>query len=157
MADPLPPTPNGDRRSRHGGRRPAVNPYLRSGLVAVAIAVALGLFVVGFYASDTDDEVTLPAEVERIVPSHGALIRPQGDVGADLADTYTGVLLIDGVELPLDQLTVVDELGQVFFNPGPDRDIVRFSPGTHSATVVYWPRDEGRDAAESFTWQFRVG
>lgn len=134
-----------------------VHRYLRSGLMAAGVAAALALMVLGFYASDSGDDAPLPEEVERIVPTRGALISPQGDVGADLADTFEGALRIDGAEIPLDQLTVVEATGQLFFNPGAGKDIERFTPGVHSASVIYWPQGESRDEASSFTWQFRVG
>ncbi len=77
-------------------------------------------------------------------------------MGADLLDTYTGVLLIDGVELPEDQLRINLPLGEVGFRPGPKNDITRFEEGLHTATIVYWPQDRSREVAKSFTWQFRA-
>lgn len=131
--------------------------YVRTGLMAAIIALAAALAVIGFYAVD-DDEATLPAEVERIVPNAGALIRPQDDVGVDLVDTHTGRLTIDGEPVPFDQITEVDALSQIFFRPGEGKIIRRFEPGTHRATVTYWPRQETEaGAGASFTWTFRVG
>lgn len=125
--------------------------------MAAGVALGIGLLVAGFYASSNSEEVTLPPEVERIVPSAGSIIRPQGAVLVDLVDTYTGVLAIDGEEIPLDQLTVVEPLGQISFSPDEAKEITRFEPGTHSATVTFWEKAETRASAQSFTWQFRVG
>lgn len=134
-----------------------MHPYLRTGLMTAAVALAAALAVVGFYAVD-DDETTLPAEVERVVPVTGALIRPQDDVGVDLVDTHTGRLTINGEPVPFDQVTRVDALSQIFFRPGEGKIIRRFEPGTHRATVTYWPRQESEESAgSSFTWTFRVG
>jgi len=124
--------------------------------MALGVAVALGLAVAGVLSTDSG-QVTLPSAVERIVPVAGSLITPQGDVGADLADDLTGLLIIDGDEVPLDQLTRVEPLGQVFFSPGPGQYLRAFEPGTHSVTVVYWERTKTQADASSFTWQFRVG
>jgi hypothetical protein len=134
-----------------------VHPYVRSGLVAVVIAAAAGLFALSFTTSDSGDGPTLPSGVHAIEPIHQALISPQGTIGVDLADDHTGVLLIGGQEVPEDQLVRVAPLGQLSFNPGPDKDVERFEAGTHTATVVYWPVAESRDAAQRFTWIFRVG
>lgn len=134
-----------------------MNRYVRSGVMAVAVVAAAGLIVAGFYAADSEGGVAIPAEVERIVPSHQALISPQGSVGADLVNTHTGILQIDGTEVPADQLTLVEPLGQVFFTPGASKDIRLFEAGLHSASVVYWDKSESRDDSDSFTWQFRVG
>lgn len=133
-----------------------MSPYVRSGLMAVGIAAAVGLVVTGFLVAESG-ETELPGAVERIVPADGALISPQGDVGADLADDHTGVLFVDGHEIPLDQLTVVEPLGQIFFSPGPGRDLASFEAGTHTVSVVYWRRQQTRDDASTFTWEFRVG
>jgi hypothetical protein len=103
-------------------------------------------------------------EIESLVPRPGDVIRPQEDVGADLKDTYTGVLLIDDRRLPEDQIKIVPALGQVSFRPGPEKDITALRPGPHSATIVYWPQEkEGEDVAreagalKSYTWQFTAG
>lgn len=134
-----------------------MNPYLRSGFMAAGVALAAMLLVLGFRISDTGSGITLPPEVERIIPADGSLVSPQAQVGVDLLDDHTGVLAIDGREIPEDQLVRVDSLGQLFFSPGEDRDIEAFEPGRHSITVSYWPKTQTRDAAEDFTWQFQVG
>jgi hypothetical protein len=78
-------------------------------------------------------------------------------VGADLKDDHTGVLFVDGVEIPLDQLRITSGLGQVSFRPGPGKEIERLAPGPHSATIEYWRQDLSRDQGRSFTWQFTAG
>ena len=134
-----------------------IHPYVRTGLMTLGLFTGLSLFVLAFTTSGDDTGNDPPAEVERIEPGHQALITPQGDVGFDLANEYTGVLLVDGEEIPEDQLVRVDALSQAFFQPGAGKDIETFRAGVHSATVVYWPRALTRDEAESFTWIFRVG
>lgn len=134
-----------------------MHPYARTGLMTAAVALAAALAVIGFYAVD-DEETSLPSEVQRVVPSAGALIRPQDDVGVDLADTHTGRLSIDGDTVPFDQVTRVEPLSQIFFRPGEGKVIRRFAAGTHRATVTYWPKHESEESAgASFTWTFRVG
>ncbi|MCZ7535159.1 MAG: hypothetical protein M5T61_03925 [Acidimicrobiia bacterium] len=53
------------------------------------------------------------------------------------------------------------DLGRVFFRPGPGKEIDALAPGGHTATVLYWPRIQDRDAEEtvvlSYTWSFKVG
>ncbi|MBI2168510.1 MAG: hypothetical protein HYU28_03270 [Actinobacteria bacterium] len=133
-----------------------MHPYVRSGLMAVAVASAIGLVVAGFLAAESD-EVTLPDAIQRIIPTDGALIAPQGNVGVDLSDDHTGVLMIDGREIPGFQATSVESLGQVFFSPGPGKEIREFRAGTHRITVVYWDKAKTRDDGASFSWTFRVG
>lgn len=100
----------------------------------------------------------LPSAVEQLLPDRGALIRPQEDVGVDLADDYTGVLLVDGVEIPEDQLQRVVPLGQVSFRPGVGKQFERWTPGDHTAVVVYWLQTETREHSSSrYSWRFKVG
>lgn len=135
----------------------AVHPYVRSGLTAVAVTAAIGLLVLAFRVAETADDVQLPPGVESVDPAPGSIMRPQGDVSADLDAHLTGVLLLDGREVPEDQLDRVQPLGQVSFQPGPAKDVELFDPGEHTATVVFWDETEGRDRSRSFTWKFRVG
>jgi len=133
-----------------------VHPYVRSGLMTLGVVGAVTLIVIGvLIAEPTTPE--LPAAIESIVPGEGALISPQGSVGADLADDHTGVLIIDGAEVPLDQLTIVEPLGQIYFSPGADQIIPVFDAGTHRVSVVYWPKAQTRADATTYGWQFRVG
>lgn len=124
------------------------------------LLLAANLAVYAIVVSDTNPVGTgdAPRTVERLIPERGSLIRPQEDVGADLADDYTGVLLVDGTEVPEDQLQRVVELGQVSFRPGPGKDFERWSPGTHTATVVYWPQIRQRTSSSpTYSWDFKVG
>lgn len=134
-----------------------MSPPVRAGLTALGITVAVGLIVAGFRIAETDEAVTLPPEVQSITPAVGSLIRPQGHITIDLADAYTGVLSLDGVEIPEDQVQRTVELGRISFRPGPTGDMERFEVGEHRVTVEYWRRTETRADSSSFSWAFRVG
>jgi hypothetical protein len=159
MATPIRPLPAGSRPRRLPSPRTIVIGL--GGLLAVNL-----LIFAGHTGGQGQDNLgpPLPAEIESLVPSPGAVIRPQEDVGADLKDTFTGVLIVDSHRLPEDQIKIVPALGQVSFRPGPDKDIRVLTPGHHSATIIYWPQDKaGEDAArdagalKSYTWQFTAG
>lgn len=127
-------------------------------VMGVGGLVAVNLFVGGFIiASRSTESQALPVEIEQVTPAPGSVISPQDTVQADLDDSYTGVLIIDGKELPLDQLTIRPSLGQVSFRPGPELDITRFLPGLHIVRVVYWPQAESRRQSRSFVWRFTSG
>jgi hypothetical protein len=159
MATPIRPLPAGPRARRL--------PSTRTIVIGLGVLLAVNLLIFAGHTGGQGQEnlgPPLPAEIESLVPVPGAVIRPQEDVGADLKDTYTGVLYIDGHRLPEDQTKIVPALGQVSFRPGPEKDIRVLSPGHHSATIIYWPQDkEGEDAArnagvlKSYTWQFTAG
>lgn len=124
-----------------------------------------------------DDRTDLPTFVESVEPVPEAVqVLNQSNVFVDLATGYTGVLVIDGVEL---ETRDVDELGRVDVEPGqqidlppvtifePGNSTLTFTPtagapisqfvdGDHTVEVVYWRLDEGRQRARSFTWTFTV-
>jgi hypothetical protein len=149
-------------------------------IASLGIAAGVVLIVAGFRSSVTgDDEQNLPDNIEAIDPVRSATQVPQqSQVFVDLATGFEAVLVIDGVELPtvsLDnpgstvapgqagqQLSLppgaVFEPGNVTltFTPGDDQLIPQFDTGEHSATVLYWKREDGRNRARSFTWSFYV-
>jgi hypothetical protein len=99
----------------------------------------------------------------------------QTQVFVDLAPGYTGVLVVDGLELetvsiealqdkqkPGQQIvlppTTIYEPGNatLTFVPSPDADIQEFSQGEHIVQVIYWKVLEDRGSARSYTWTFNV-
>ncbi len=152
MATPLRPLPPGARAPRRRLR-------LQTVLLALAGVVAVNLLVAALVIGGAEEGPELPSAIESVIPTPGSGMLAQDEVGADLLDTYTGALLIDGVEIPEDQVRKNTPLGQVWFRPGEGKDITRLEEGLHSATILYWPQERGeagRDEARSFTWQFRA-
>jgi hypothetical protein len=151
-----PPNGNGAPAALKRGRRRRT-PREIAGTVALTLAALAGLNLViyGFvHGSSSTTTLDLPAALERLIPVPNSQIRVQDDVGADLRDDFTGVLVVDGNEIPEDQLLRYVGLGQVYFRPGEGKDLARFAPGRHSVTVVYWKQTEDRATSQSFTWQF---
>ena len=128
-------------------------------IVAIALIAVLNLVVILAMESDTTAPGTeaLPGVVESITPESGEITGLVDDVSVDLRDDLTGVLVIDGVEIPEDQLSRVEELGVVTFRPGPDQEFRRFRAGENTVVVRYWPRGEQRpDQPASYSWRFRA-
>ena len=141
-------------------------PKLSTVLVVLGGFLAVNLLIAAVYVGGQgDDNRELPLKIESVIPAPDALIRPQEDVGADLADDHTGELQIDDVPIPRDQLTIRESLGEVLFRPAEGREITVLRPGPHSATIFYWPKAEAPDMVEarrlkilrSFTWSFTAG
>jgi hypothetical protein len=147
-------------------------------VVSLLVAIGLALVVRGLLVGITGDErAGLPDLVERVDPVPDAVqALSQTNVFVDLAAGYTGVLVIDGVEI---ETVNIDELGSftvepgqqvdlppvtiyepgnatLTFSPSDDAPIPEFESGEHRAQVVYWRIDEGRQRARSFTWTFTV-
>lgn len=149
-------------------------------LASFGIAAGIVAIVVGFRVAVTGDEqLGLPEGIESLNPVRGATqVLQQTAVFVDLVEGYTGVLVVDGVELEtvsLDSIGIQpvggtsDPGGQVTlpaatiyepgnatltFVPSDSAPISTFSTGRHDVTVVYWKIDEGRSKARSFTWDF---
>lgn len=172
--DTPPASPRRIRRSRREKRR------IDRALLAASAAIALGIVVIGFgvVVSVTGDERTrLPDEVQEVTPAPDAVqTLSQSSVIVDLVDGYTGVLVLDGVEL---ETVNLDEVGSIEVEPGKQVDlppvtvyepgnatltftptegavVEEFSSGIHRAEVVYWRFDQGRQRSDSFRWTFNV-
>lgn len=128
--------------------------------VTIAIAVAVAALIAGVRATstETDDPVTVngrPDVVEHLYPRNGAEVLRQVEVGIDLASGYEGSLVLNGVQLPADELRLVPEQNQLFFTPGPDKVVERLSPGTNCAIAVVWKSSDGRGPNDlTYRWCF---
>jgi hypothetical protein len=141
------------------------------------IAVGIVLVFVGLASAVTGKEAQrLPKEIESITPVRSATqVQSQEKIQVDLIQGYTGVLIVNGVELDtfaLDDLpapspgqqvslppAVIFEPGNytLTFTPTKDAPVEKFSTGVNTVTVIYWKIVEGRNFAKpSFTWQFDV-
>ncbi len=121
--------------------------------------------------------VRLPEGLERISPTPGSpRVLAQENIVAELEQGYTGVFVINGVEIEtisLDEIGVIDvEPGRqidlppvTIFEPGnatltyrPQRGsaVEQFSTGQQEVQVIFWRLDEGRIRPSSFTWTFDV-
>lgn len=100
---------------------------------------------------------TRPLEVESVQPAPTDVVGPQPEIRADLLSGYDAALIVDGKEIPDDQVAKIIPLGQISFRPGKGKDIDYFDAGVHSVRVVYWPDVGTRERdGKTFDWTFRV-
>lgn len=144
-------------------------------LASLGIAAGLVLIVWGVSVSVTGDEAqNLPDAIESINPVRDAAQVPsQTEVFVDLREGYEASLAIDDIPLDtirLDEVAVPDgqqaptPLAAVFepgnvtirFTPTAGAPVEEFTPGTHTATVIYWKAVDGPAHARSFTWTFQT-
>jgi hypothetical protein len=132
----------------------------RVAVVGVTLLLVLNLGIVLLNESDTSPqgEQALPVDVEAISPEPNQITGPVDTVIVDLGDQYTGVLVVDGIEIPEDQLERQVGIQTVSFRPGPDKAISRFRAGENDVVVKYWNgRLQDRPAKPySFSWSFQV-
>jgi hypothetical protein len=135
----------------------------RVAFVAVVVLIVVNLAIFG-----TRKEVRgtatheRPIGLEQLSPQENELVLAQSSIVVDLRPTYSARLAIDGHLIPDDQLDVQPDVYELSFQPTPDHDIHRFAPGSHAATVQYWPRTKTYEQAKagrllsSYTWTFKV-
>lgn len=152
------------------------------GLIIACLVIALALVAIGWGVSSAltgSDGIDRPDEIEELSPVENAQqVFQQEQIMVDLLAGYDAVLVVDGIELPTERIgefsgdlspenagaqvsappTAVFDPGNavITFRPGDDAPIKSYSEGRHSAQVIYWKIDEGRQNAESYRWSFEV-
>ena len=117
------------------------------------------LWYSGIRTAEPEDPTLVDSAVEFLIPNRGATAVRQAEIGIDLAPGWTGVLIVNGVEIPEDQLRRVAAENQVFFRPAEGQEIEAFAPGRVAVTAIIWrPVDgETRESGRRFvSWEFRV-
>jgi hypothetical protein len=136
--------------------------------VAVVAVVVLLVANLAYFGTKSEVRGTVaperPAAILELSPQEGDHIIPQQPIVVDLRDTYVGQLSIDGHLIPQDQVEITHpNLFELTFQPTPAHDIRRFAPGSHVATIEYWPQPKTYENARSdrelgtYSWSFKVG
>jgi hypothetical protein len=125
-------------------------------LFAVAVG-AIAIIIYGVFGTD-DAQVGPPPEgIESYAPVQDSFVTSQITIRVDLDDEYTGVLVVDGTEIPLDQ--IADEAGNIGileYRPGEDTATGELEPGQHSASVRFWRSTDQEGSGRNFRWTFTV-
>jgi len=123
---------------------------------AVISVLLAGAFAGLWFAFTTSEDGTDPA----ITDSRVLVVRPEPDsialrqerIFASVADEYTGVLEVDGIEIPEDQLDRREGLSSIGYTPGPGTETGALKPGPRCATVIFWPITATRAQADTHQW-----
>ena len=98
-----------------------------------------------------------PDVIEFLVPAEGSEVLQQSNVAADLAAGWTGTLVINGTEIPENQLVVEPGQNIVEYRPGPGLVVEQLPPGRNCAQVITWRVNESRERArQPVEWCFEV-
>jgi hypothetical protein len=128
---------------------------LRRLLVTVVVGVALTGIALAFSGAERPEHKVSPGVI-RVYPTAGDLELRQVKIGAILRPGYTGVLQLDGAEIPESDLYREPALYQVELRPEKGSVFADLKPGRHCAAIVYWPLAEGRQAATRQQWCFNL-
>jgi hypothetical protein len=118
----------------------------------------------GFWFAGTQRRTEVPVSVrdsavEQVIPADGSPVAVrQARIGIDLTLGHRAVLIINGLEIPEDELDRNEPLNQVFFQPGAGKSIEELEAGPVTVTALIWNEldRETREDARAFTWSFRV-
>jgi hypothetical protein len=128
-----------------------------------AIIAALGVVIVvaGYFAvrGGTPSPITSGpggGSIEALLPQEGSEVLRQSTIGIDLEPGYSGTLVVNGTPIPDDQLTLVPELNQVFYEPKRGKVVDTLRAGENCITARFWQSAQGPDAAETRTWCFEA-
>jgi hypothetical protein len=147
-------------------------------IVSLFVGLGLALMVRGLLVGITGEERSnLPELIEQVDPvPESVQVLSQTNVFVDLTSGYTGVLVIDGIEIETVNLRDLDDItlepgrqvdlpsvtiyepgnATLTFTPSSDALISEFSDGEHRAKVIYWRVEDGRQRARSYAWTFNV-
>ncbi len=152
------------------------------GLIVACLVIALGLVAIGWGVTSAitgSDGINRPDVIEELSPVENAQqVFQQEQIMVDLLFGYEAVLVVDGIELPTERIgefsgdlspeaagvqvstppTAVFDPGNsiITFRPSDDALIQSYAEGRHSAQVIYWKLEEGRESARSYRWSFEV-
>jgi hypothetical protein len=134
---------------------------MRRVVIGLLLLAAAGSWALaGRYGVDGTEDIKLTdAAVEQLVPGDGSPnVLRQSEIGIDLATGWTGVLSVNGVEIPEDQYRRNEPLNQVFFTPGEGQEIERLPAGPVIVVATIWRpvAGESREDGRQVVWRFNV-
>ena len=133
---------------------------LRRIVLTLLVFVGIGMFWLAGRNGNADPKPTInEAAVEQLIPADGSpSVLRQAEIGIDLRDGWTGELTINGRFIPDDQIRRNEPLNQLFFTPGPGKEIERLDAGTVIVVASVWrPIDgETREDGRQVVWRFKV-
>ncbi|MGH9184736.1 MAG: hypothetical protein ACRD0U_02800 [Acidimicrobiales bacterium] len=129
-------------------------------ITVVVLACIAGLVLAVQRTRRGDPEPTISGDntiVELLTPANGDEVVGQHQVAIDLTVAWTGVLVINDVEIPEADLTRRPELGQIIFQPDEDKVYERLPAGQVCVEAILWRVGQARSAdSRTVDWCFQV-
>ena len=108
-------------------------------LLAIPLVVAVVAFALLWLSDSGSSPAADDAIIETLVPLPSTKVLQQTEVGIDLIGGWGAQLVVNGVAIPDDQLTVSEGRARYTFRPGPGKEIEVLQAGQNCATAIYWP------------------
>lgn len=146
------PTPSGTRPVSIWRRK------LPSLGILLLIGLAVYLLIAAFADSETAVSSPLPKGLESVSPEKGSQTVPkQSTITVDMAFDQEGVLIINGREIPQDQVVFEPSTATLRFTPGQDKDLEVLPGGVVNISTIFWPRIGTREAdGQQYSWTISV-
>jgi hypothetical protein len=130
-------------------------------VAAAVVAAAAGLFALAFAALGDDEDPVLSEGdqrvVEDLIPRRDAQVPQQSTVGIDLVVGWAGTLVVNGVEIPEDELRVTSQIGLIEYTPGEGNTVEALQTGQNCVTAIIWRISDGRGVNDrTIPWCFSV-
>ncbi len=133
---------------------------IRRFLISLVVLGCLGGLVVAANHTVTGEpevEMSGTAIVEQRIPARGSEVLRQAQLGIDLALGYTGVLVVNGTEIPESQLLYRPELNQIFFSPGEGQVVDQLRAGENCVQPIVWKVESNRASGQYLDeWCFQA-
>jgi hypothetical protein len=142
-------------QSLPSGKSPLVTPYRV--VVSVLLAFAVAAMYVAFTSfQDPQPDIINAQNVVAVRPEIGGTALRQTRIYAKLKPGFVGSLVVNGVEIPADEVDHLEGANTVGFLPGPGTSTGALEAGENCALVFYWPAEESRATAQSYKWCWKV-
>ena len=127
-------------------------------VVSVLLAAAFAILYVGVNAAkDPEPSNSRDQRIVNLSPAPDEFALRQDRIFVELDPAYTGILVVDGTEIPEDQLDHREGLNTVGYTPGKGTETGALKPGPRCAVVVYWPSASTRERdSDSYRWCWTV-
>ncbi len=133
----------------------------RFAVVSVGIVAVLSIFLIAGFSADTTTRTqrTPNGNVTDIAPEPNTIVPPQSAIIVDLRDDLFGTIDVCGptktcTPIPEDQLSRVKALGRLTFQPGADKEIIRYQPGTNTVVVHIERQTDPGVELDTYQWTF---
>jgi hypothetical protein len=127
-------------------------------IVSLLLALAAAAMYVAFIsAKEPEPNITNSLNVVAVRPDiNTTAVSRQTRIYAKLKSGFVGSLVVNGTEIPAEQVDHLEGSNTVGFTPGPGTAVGPLKPGQNCALVFYWHPEESRATAESFKWCWKV-
>lgn len=133
--------------------------FLRKLAFPALILLGLSFFAVaGFFGRTDDGSIKNEEGLESVQPVNKAEAQArQIAIVADLAPGYAGVLTINDITIPDNQLEQDDGNNRLTFRPGAGKALTALNARQNCASVTYWKVELGASTAgPAYRWCFNV-